>query len=106
MVRFSHGAPGDVFSSPAPRVGGEPPQVRSIQAGDMSVASKTGAFEYSYPLTLPPGRLGMQPTLALSYSSQAQLYGGIAAGWSLGVPVIEVDPTQSVLDADQDGPAT
>lgn len=29
----------------------------------------TGAFSHSYPLTLPPARLGMQPNLALVYRS-------------------------------------
>jgi hypothetical protein len=35
----------------------------------------------------------MQPRLALAYSSQAPLQGGIAAGWSLDLPVIDLDPS-------------
>src|ERR1700743_3792299 len=32
--------------------------------------SATGAFSYSVPLAVPPGRAGMLPALSLDYSSQ------------------------------------
>jgi hypothetical protein len=84
-------APADIFDIGAPIIGAEPPKAADIQAGDTSVSSQTGALEYSYPIQVPPGRQGMQPHMALSYSSQAPIYGGIAAGWSLSMPIITLD---------------
>ena len=76
------GAPADVVNISAPKVGAEPPEAKDIPDGDVSVATSTGALQYGYPLAFPPGK--MQPSLAMSYSSQAPIYGGIAAGWTLG----------------------
>jgi len=39
----------------------------------------------------------MQPALALTYSSQAPIYGGIASGWSLPIPMILEDTSQGRL---------
>ncbi|HVG87238.1 MAG TPA: toxin TcdB middle/N-terminal domain-containing protein [Vicinamibacterales bacterium] len=92
------GAPGDVMtSSPAPTIGADPPKARDIKVGDASVSTQTGALQYSYPITVPPGRNGVQPSLALSYSSQSHIYGGIASGWSLSVPEIRLDLSISPL---------
>lgn len=41
-----------------------------------------GAFSYTVPLTVAPGRNGMQPSLSLNYSSQAG-EGLAGMGWSL-----------------------
>jgi RHS repeat-associated protein len=84
-------APADIFSSPAPAIGADPPKASDLRTGDASVSSQTGALQYSYPITVPPGRNGMAPTLALSYSSQGAIYGGIASGWSLSIPMILED---------------
>ena len=50
----------------------------------------SGASIYGYPFQLPPGRNGLQPSLALSYSNSALngatrsvSAGTVAAGWSL-----------------------
>lgn len=93
----ARGAPGDIFSSPAPVIGSDPPKASDISDGDASVSTQTGAFQYSYPIRVPPGRNGMVPQLALSYSSQAPIYGGIAAGWSLSIPEIREDTSQGRL---------
>ena len=90
-LRPAHSAPGDIFSSPAPVLGADPPKAAELKTGDASVSTQTGALEYSYPIAVPPGRVGMAPTLGLSYSSQAPTYGGIAAGWSLPIPEIRED---------------
>ena len=97
MVRFGQASPADVTQIPAPMLGADPPKAQPIQDGDSSVSTQTGALQYSYPITVPPGRLGNQPQLALSYSSQAPIYGGIAAGWSLSIPAIQPDTSKGVL---------
>ncbi|MDA8824617.1 hypothetical protein N9N17_01810, partial [Schleiferiaceae bacterium] len=53
-------------------------------------ANASGAANISYPLEIPAGRNGMQPSLALTYSSD----GGsswVGYGWSLAAPSISVD---------------
>ena len=57
---------GDIFSIPAPEIGADPPKATAIQAGDASVSTQTGALQYSYGISVPPGRNGMAPELALS----------------------------------------
>src|SRR5882672_10705481 len=93
----AHGAPGDVFSLGAPVIGSPAPKTADIGDGSASVSTQTGALEYSYPIAVAPGRHGMQPHLALSYSSQAPIYGGLAAGWALSIPMIAMDTSQGRL---------
>ena len=87
----AHSSPADIFSMPAPVLGAEIPKASSVKTGDASVSTQTGAMTYSYPIAVPPGRNGMAPQISLNYSSQAAIYGGIAAGWSLDVPSISED---------------
>jgi RHS repeat-associated protein len=91
QARLATGAPGDIFSSAAPAIGADPPKATDIKDGDASVSTQTGALQYAYPIVVPPGRNGMAPQLALSYSSQAPNFGGIAAGWTLSIPSITED---------------
>lgn len=97
QARPAESRPADMFSIPAPAIGADPPKATAIQDGDANVSTQTGALQYSYPIQVPPGRNGMAPQLALSYSSQAPTYGGIAAGWSLSVPLISEDFSQGRL---------
>jgi len=98
QIRPAAGAPGDIFSIPAPAIGADPPKATDIKDGDASVSTQTGALQYSYQIQLPPGRNGMVPdNLAISYSSQAPVYGGVAAGWTLSVPSITEDFSQGRL---------
>lgn len=97
VVRLGHAAPTDVLNTPAPVLGADPPKAQALKEGDASVATQTGALDYSYPISVPPGRLGNEPHLALSYSSQAPLFGGIAAGWSLSIPQIRLDTSKGIL---------
>src|SRR5262249_34831546 len=54
---------------------------------------------YRYPFTLPPGRHGMTPDLALTYNSQNTQDGSLVGfGWNLSIPFIERD-NRTGLDA-------
>ncbi|MDG1527322.1 MAG: SpvB/TcaC N-terminal domain-containing protein, partial [Schleiferiaceae bacterium] len=53
-------------------------------------ANASGAANISYPLEIPAGRNGMQPSLALTYSNE----GGsswVGYGWNLSAPSISID---------------
>ncbi|MFN0246110.1 MAG: toxin TcdB middle/N-terminal domain-containing protein [Kofleriaceae bacterium] len=90
-MRPATGAPADVFVQTAPTLGTDPPKAADLKAGDASVATTTGALDYAYPVSVPPGRNGMAPKVSLAYSSQGAIYGGLASGWSLPIPAIMED---------------
>lgn len=95
--RQANGAPADVFSSStaAPAITSGPPKAKELRDGDASVSTQTGNLNYSYPIASPPGRGKAQPSVGLSYSSSAPLYGGVAAGWSLsGIPGVFLDTSK------------
>ncbi|WP_413514095.1 SpvB/TcaC N-terminal domain-containing protein [Myroides odoratus] len=60
---------------------------------EMPEASSTGDANVSYPIEIPAGRKGMQPSLSLSYSSGSGSSGWVGLGWDLNVPSIEVNTT-------------
>ena len=87
------------------------PSVPSMSSGkDASPAktvdqvNSTGALVYSYPISWPEGRLGAKPMINIQYSSDAPLRGGLAAGWTLDVPMITGDKSAGTLDADGNTP--
>jgi RHS repeat-associated protein len=84
-------APSEPFTGASARFDEPPQQGTSVNVGDWGVAEQHGAATYTLPLVVPPGRLGMEPRLALRYSSRSPLRGGIAAGWTLDLPSISVD---------------
>jgi hypothetical protein len=50
----------------------------------------TGGLSYQYPIVVPPGRLGLQPYIALQYHSEDHTIDGtVGYGWSLNIPYIE-----------------
>src|SRR3989338_1591352 len=63
-----------------------PPSVSAIQSFQPDLF--TGRATTSVPIALPPGRKGMQPSLALSYSSSGR-NGWLGVGWSLDLGYIE-----------------
>lgn len=73
----SHDAQGDTYSEPL-----VPSEAVGTLQGQFSV-SADGAASYSLPLTVPPGRAGMQPSVSLTYSSRSG-NGIVGVGWSLG----------------------
>src|SRR5215831_1813243 len=53
-------------------------------------ANSTGDAKLSYPIEVPPGRNGHQPSLAIGYDS-SRGNGWLGTGWGLDIPSIEID---------------
>lgn len=64
-------------------------------------AVQSGAATLSYPIATPAGRNGMQPSLALTYSSEGR-GGWCGYGWSLPTPSIDIDTRWGVPRFDKD----
>lgn len=63
--------------------------VANVHTGG-TLSYRSGAFEYSYPITVPEGRNGLTPSVSLEYSSQMGDYvSPFGYGWSMGIPKIE-----------------
>jgi len=76
-----------------------PTSIKDIKAADPGaginlieppVANNMGDARLSYPIEVPPGRVGMQPDLALTYNSSGG-NGWVGLGWDLNVPSITVE---------------
>ena len=81
----------DPFGGASAAFDAPPDEQVAVELGDWGVAEQRGAVTYTYGITMPPGRNGLEPELALRYSSRSPLRGGVAAGWMLDVPSITVD---------------
>jgi RHS repeat-associated protein len=54
------------------------------------VDESSGAFMYSYPITVPVGKGGLTPQLSLEYDSRKNNFGSyIGLGWDIAIPKIE-----------------
>jgi RHS repeat-associated protein len=62
----------------------------AVNLVEAPAAGSTGDARLSYPIQVPPGRGGMQPQLAISYSSD-NANGWLGVGWDLGTPAVTVD---------------
>jgi hypothetical protein len=64
----------------------------------------TGALNYTYPLSVPPGRGKLRPDLALIYSSQPSANANtVGYGWTTNIPYIErINRTGSDMLYNQD----
>ncbi len=67
-----------------------PSVASTVQQKLPNVDENSGALMYQYPITVPLGRNGLQPSIALTYNSQnaddSSIFGH---GWSLDIPYIE-----------------
>ena len=69
--------------------------------GAPNINAFTGAFSYSYPIQVPPGRGGLAPQLSLSYTSTSQ-DGWLGLGWDLPISSIERETKFGEPDYDDD----
>ena len=76
-VAFGNGEP--TILTPTPFTG---------KSSILSVESSTGAFTQHIPITVPPGRNGIQPNLTLDYNSQHIEDGIVGYGWGISIPYI------------------
>ena len=63
-------------------------------------ANNMGTANLSYPIEIPAGRQGMQPNLALTYSSGGG-NGWLGVGWDISIPSITVETRWGVPRYDQ-----
>ncbi len=77
----------------------DPTSLKNIKVADPAAnvtqlappkANSQGTATLEYPITVPPGRLGMEPHIALTYDS-SRGNGPLGVGWDLNTPYIEVD---------------
>ncbi len=63
--------------------------ISNVHSGG-AASSQSGAFEYLYPIEVPPGRNGLTPEVSLNYSSNiTELISPFGYGWSTNIPKIE-----------------
>ncbi|MGY6652951.1 SpvB/TcaC N-terminal domain-containing protein [Amycolatopsis sp. TRM77291] len=77
----------------------DPNQIKDIKAADPGAgvnliappsANSSGDARMSYPIEVPKGRAGLEPKLAVAYSS-AGANGWLGVGWDVAMPAITVD---------------
>lgn len=96
LVQPSYPSTGDA-AMPAPLADATTSAIGSLP-GRASVTAG-GAATYTIPLELPPGRNGMQPSIALTYSSQTP-NGQLGVGFSLSGVSSEITPCPKTLSQD------
>ena len=99
-THFSEFITGTVSVPDHPAVlGYTPTTMQDIRAADPGAkirlieppqANHLGDAQLSYPIDVPPGRLGMEPELAISYNSSGG-NGWLGLGWDLSVGDITID---------------
>ena len=55
----------------------------------ISVNMFSGSASSSYPISVPPGRSGLQPDITVGYNSGASANGFLGRGWDIAFPFIQ-----------------
>ncbi len=55
----------------------------------VAVDASSGSAVLFYPITVPPGRSGVQPDLSINYNSSANSPSILGRGWSLNLPFVQ-----------------
>ncbi len=76
--------------------GGGGPVANNIAASTVNVEPFSGSANLGYPIAVPPGRGGIQPNLALSYSSSNRGLGFAGVSWSMDLGAIQVSTKKGV----------
>lgn len=86
-----------------------PNSIKDIKAADPTegivsiappAANNMGTVNTGFPIKLPAGRGGMQPSLSVNYSSEGG-NGWLGLGWDLSIPSISIDTRWGVPTYDQ-----
>ena len=62
----------------------------NVQLASVQVQPYSGSASLSYPVSVPPGRAGIQPNLLLIYSSSSRQLGNAGIGWNLDLGAIQI----------------
>jgi hypothetical protein len=77
-------------NNPVPDFLSRTPKAKGGALDRVQAGNQTGSFQYSYPIAVPPGRSGIEPSLELNYdSSSRDNESTVGYGWSLSIPSIE-----------------
>ncbi|MGD9161371.1 MAG: toxin TcdB middle/N-terminal domain-containing protein, partial [Desulfobacteraceae bacterium] len=81
----------DMFATAAHAEEEEPPPIYSnLGSESPNIEEFTGSYSQIYPIEVPPGRGGLAPQIALTYSSIGQ-NGWVGVGWDIAISSIERD---------------
>ncbi len=78
----------DGGNSPSGGPGGSVPT--NVQNSTVNVEPFSGSANMAYPIQVPPGRGGIQPNLALTYSSSFRSLGLAGIGWTMDLGSIQL----------------
>ncbi len=80
-------------STPPPA---SPGPISNINSTSVQVEPYSGSASLSIPIAVPPGRAGIQPNLAVVYSSSMRQIGNAGVGWTLDLGAIQVSTKKGV----------
>jgi hypothetical protein len=94
ILFFATGSFAWEIETPLPLVSQTGTPATAISSGGPTVGDfiSNGAFSYSVPINVPPGRLGIAPKLNLDYNSQRGT-GWLGVGWGLDLGYIQRNTT-------------
>jgi len=83
-------SPDSLLLDPAPDPYFGPERQSQKQELKLEPDQSDGSLNYRYPLTVPPGRNGLAPAVALTYSSKnTEQISPVGYGWTVDIPYIE-----------------